>query len=63
MLEAEGKLPSAYLPHKLMGNYADCWECHLKPDWLLAWEQNDMELTLLFTGTGTNSDLFGKKKH
>ena len=62
MLEAEGKLPSAYLPHKLTGNYAGCWECHLKPDWFLVWEQNDMELTLLFTGTGSHSDLFGKKK-
>ena len=30
----------------------------LKPDWLLMWEQNDTELTLLFTGTGTHSDLF-----
>ncbi|MBQ6203895.1 MAG: hypothetical protein IJJ98_07280 [Prevotella sp.] len=25
----------------------------------MIWEQNDTELTLLFTGTGTHSDLFG----
>lgn len=62
LLEANGKLPAEYLPHKLTGNYAGCWECHLKPDWLLIWEQNDTELILLFTGTGTHSDLFGKKK-
>lgn len=57
-LEANGQLPSSYRPHKLSGNYDNCWECHLKGDWLLIWEQNDIELTLLFTGTGTHSDLF-----
>ena len=59
ILEAEGKLPSTYRPHKLSGNYEGCWECHLKGDWLLIWEQYDDELLLLFTGTGTHSDLFG----
>ena len=58
LLEADGKLPESYSPHKLYGDYGGCWECHLKPDWFLIWEQNDMELTLLFTGTGTHSDLF-----
>ncbi len=59
LLEADGKLPASYNPHKLVADYAGCWECHLKRDWLLIWEQNEMELTLLFTGTGTHSDLFG----
>ena len=59
LLERDGKLPSSYRPHKLTGNYIGCWECHLKPDWLLIWEQNDTELILLFTGTGSHSDLFG----
>ena len=58
-LEVDGKLPATYRPHKLSGDYANCWECHLKGDWLLIWEQNDIELTLLFTGTGSHSDLFG----
>lgn len=59
MLLAEtGTLPASYRPHKLSGQYGGCWECHLKPDWLLIWEQNDTELILLFTGTGTHSDLF-----
>ena len=56
-LEADGVLPASYRAHKLVGNYAGCWECHLKGDWLLVWEQNDSELTLLFTGTGTHADL------
>lgn len=58
-LEADGVLPASYRAHKLVGSYAGCWECHLKGDWLLVWEQNDSELTLLFTGTGTHTDLFG----
>ena len=59
LLEQNGVLPANYRPHKLSGNYEGCWECHLKGDWLLIWEQNDSELTLLFTGTGTHADLFG----
>ncbi len=62
LLETTGTLPATYQPHELTGNFAGCWECHLKTDWLMIWEQNDTELTLLFTGTGTHSDLFGKKK-
>jgi len=37
---------------------AGCWECHLQPDWLLVWMQDDMELIILFMNTGTHSDLF-----
>ena len=59
LLEQNGVLPATYRPHKLSGNYEGCWECHLKGDWLLIWEQNDSKLTLLFTGTGTHADLFG----
>ena len=59
LLEQNGVLPANYRPHKLSGNYEGCWECHLKGDWLLIWEQNESELTLLFTGTGTHADLFG----
>ena len=59
LLEQNGVLPVNYRPLKLSGNYEGCWECHLKGDWLLIWEQNESELTLLFTGTGTHADLFG----
>lgn len=44
--------------HKLTGNREGQWECHLEPDWLLVWEQNDTELKLLLINTGTHSDLF-----
>ncbi|MFY7939035.1 MAG: type II toxin-antitoxin system YafQ family toxin [Flavobacterium sp.] len=58
MLQESGQLPVNYKPHKLSGNYKDCWECHIKPDWLLIWKQNDKELTLLLLDTETHSDLF-----
>ena len=58
LLAKTGTLPPKYKPHKLTGNYKDCWECHLRPDWLLVWKQNDKELILLFTNTGTHADLF-----
>lgn len=58
ILVQTGALPVKYKPHKLKGNYSGCWECHIKPDWLLIWKQNDTELILLFTNTGTHSDLF-----
>ena len=58
-LERDGSLPVNYRPHKLTGGRQGQWECHIEPDWLLIWEQNDTELILLFTGTGSHADLFG----
>lgn len=58
LLAKTGKLMPAYKPHKLSGKYAGCWECHIKPDWILVWQQNDTVLTLLFMNTGTHSNLF-----
>lgn len=53
-----GKLPIEYKAHRLKGNYSGCWECHIEPDWLLVWQQDDNHLTLLMVDTGTHSDLF-----
>ena len=58
LLAETGTLPVQYRPHKLTGNYVGCWECHIEPDWLLVWEQDDFKLTLLFLHTGTHSDIF-----
>ena len=58
LLEKNGTLPKQYKAHKLEGNYKGHWECHIKPNWLLVWQQNDRELVLLLTNTGTHSDLF-----
>ena len=58
LLEADGTLPSNYKPHKLSGDFSDCWECHIQPDWLLIWLQDDTLNELTFIRTGSHSDLF-----
>lgn len=59
ILADKGALPNEYKPHKLVGDYAGCWECHISPDWLLVWQQDDGCLVLLLVDTGTHSDIFG----
>lgn len=58
LLAATGSLPLKYHPHKLASQKQETWECHIQPDWLMTWQQNDTELTLLFLQTGTHSDFF-----
>ncbi|PJR04179.1 type II toxin-antitoxin system mRNA interferase toxin, RelE/StbE family [Avrilella dinanensis] len=58
LLGNKGKLPSKYKPHKLSGNYVGTWECHIQPDWLLIWEQNEEIKLISLIRTGTHSDLF-----
>ncbi len=45
-------------PHKLSGNYKGYWECHVKPDLLLIWDENEQINLLELVRTGTHSDLF-----
>ncbi len=58
LLQKNGTLPEQYKTHKLTGKYTGLNECHIKPDWLLIWDQNDKDLILLFLATGSHSDLF-----
>lgn len=44
--------------HKLSGDYKGYWECHVKPDLLLIWDENDRLNLLELLRTGTHSDLF-----
>ena len=59
LLATTGTLPAEYKPHPLKGDHKGQWECHIEPNWLMTWEQNNNELTLLFLQTGTHSDIFG----
>ena len=43
--------------HRLSGQWARSWECHIEPDWLLIWNVRDDSLAL--TRIGTDADLFG----
>jgi len=56
------KLDEKYCVHKFHGIAKKAidgiWECHIQADWLLIWKQNDTELVLILTNTGTHSDLF-----
>lgn len=58
MLANEIPLHPKYKDHPLSGNYADCRECHITPDWLLVYKIDNDELILALTRTGTHSDLF-----
>ena len=62
LLAKDGILPEKYKPHKLSEDRNGQWECHIKSDWLLIWQQFEEELRLLMLSTGTHSDLFDKKK-
>ena len=44
--------------HKLSGEYRDCRECHIKPDWLLIYKINESQNILSLVRTGTHTDLF-----
>jgi len=56
LLIQEQQLPKRYHDHQLKGEYSDCRECHVEPDWLLIYFiQNDM---ITFVRTGSHSDLF-----
>ena len=56
------ELDKKYRNHKLIDdkNYNNCYECHIKPDWLLIYQYNDNKLLLLLINTGSHSDLFNK---
>lgn len=58
MLASGEALPVKYKDHALIGNYKDCRECHITPDWLLIYEIDGEELYLYLTRTGSHSDLF-----
>jgi mRNA interferase YafQ len=55
-LAEEKSLPEKYHDHALIGNYIDCRECHIQPDWLLIYMIiNDK---IIFVRTGSHADLF-----
>jgi mRNA interferase YafQ len=51
-------LEPKYKDHQLGGNNKDFRECHIRPDWLLAYMIKDGEIT--FTRTGGHAEWFGK---
>ena len=58
ILAREEELPAKYKDHPLKGNFVNCRECHITPDWLLIYEKTEDKLYLYLTRTETHSDLY-----
>lgn len=58
ILAAGEALPARYKDHPLFGDYHNCRECHIYPDWLLIYEIDDNRLFLYLVRNGSHSDLF-----
>lgn len=58
MLRCDKKLPKKYADHCLSGDFSQCRECHIQPDWLLVYRIDDDILTLTLMDTGTHAELF-----
>lgn len=58
-LSRDEPLERKYNDHKLEGgDYKDCRECHINPDWLLIYKKDAKKMVLALRRTGTHSDLF-----
>lgn len=58
MLALQMPLAAQYHDHRLSGNYSAFRECHIEPDWLLLYRQDEEALMLFLFRTGSHSDLF-----
>ena len=60
ILETNGVngIPLTMKPHKLLGDYRDNWECHIKPDLLIIWIQIESPNIIKLVRIGSHSDLF-----
>lgn len=53
------EIPSTMKPHKLIGNYAGMYECHIFSDLLIIWIQIDEpSKEIRLARLGSHSDLF-----
>ena len=56
------ELEPKYRNHQLINDntYKDCYECHIRPDWLLVYKYIEDRLVILLFATGKHNDLFKK---
>ena len=57
LLAEEETLPDCYRDHALVGNWQGYRECHLKPDLLVIYRQEDPNI-LRFACMGSHAELF-----
>lgn len=58
ILQETGGLPEQYRAHPLRGEYKHCMDAHIKPDWVLIYEVDENDKTIILHRTGTHQDLF-----
>lgn len=58
LLMNDKELPAKNKDHALKGNYKECRECHITPDWLLIYKRDEGRLILALVRNGSHSDLF-----
>ncbi len=56
MLQNREEIPPKHRLHQLAGDFKNCHELHIEPDWLLIFKTDEYNIILL--RTGTHSDLF-----
>ena len=57
-IASEEPLAKKLLDHPLTGEWRGFRELHIEPDWLLIYEITSDKKTVIFTRTGTHSDIF-----
>lgn len=57
LLENGLPIPAVMRPHKLVGNYRGCMECHIENDTLLIWIDFNVNMIKLLR-FGSHSELF-----
>jgi len=57
MLINDIEIPETFKPHKLIGEYKGCMECHIEPDFLLIWLDENNEYVEIVR-IGSHSELF-----
>lgn len=58
ILIKKGKLPLKNNNHCLIGEFKNCFECHLRPDVLLIYKIEKSEITILLLRIGSHAKLF-----
>lgn len=58
LISEEKNIASKHRDHGLTGNWLGFRELHINPDWLLIYKLVLKEKTVIFTRTGSHSDLF-----
>ena len=58
ILSIGAELPTVYRDHRLYGDLNGYRECHVKPDLLLIYEKDLVEMKITLVNIGSHSDFF-----